>query len=504
MDAVGIKLEVRNAGIGGMGPWPSTFCLQSLVGEEVDLMTREWEYWPYDAGINKKGVSAAGYQSDVAAFEMFLRYAGSISGNPVIYVLDMAHEKRVGELSRGAMMLAQNVMNPEGTLSAYSKMAVNEMSHFGKPFDHLRLKAVKKGRWEKGQRPSKRECNPNDVQIVNNCPVNYDKQDGHHTRAAYLGFDEEEHPDWAKKWPTRFKEDYRDLFVNWHPAVLGHEVMGNQLAYHLAGVLIKALKLLAGDADIKSLKGMSTAVPLPDHVACTATWCAHKFTCALGHEPAYQKGRIDSFVEETEDESNKWTLTNLDGQPTKPTEEDIADRCENPMDEECIRAIKGNSYIDMKMGMRGGVNDGLVTFRLSHNSMEQCLVLLEEPPVGWNKPANLANWFYEVEFTVNGKPCGDACNVFIAEGSNSMMVDLRKIMGSKCRRQDTLLGVRVKRNPEAVATAEAPCRPRGANGCETTAKWAGYVDSICSSDCKSVKQADRKDLRTFISQIAFS
>jgi hypothetical protein len=41
------------------------------------------------------------------------------------------------------------------------------------------------------------------------------QQDGHHSRAVDLGYDEVKHPGWHKQY---LAADCANLFVNWHPA----------------------------------------------------------------------------------------------------------------------------------------------------------------------------------------------------------------------------------------------------------------------------------------------
>ena len=52
--------------------------------------------------------------------------------------------------------------------------------------------------------------------------MNWDKQDGYHNRPQYLGFDEKKHPGWE----ATYTDILRQLFINWHPGLLGHEVIG--------------------------------------------------------------------------------------------------------------------------------------------------------------------------------------------------------------------------------------------------------------------------------------
>jgi len=80
--------------------------------------------------------------------------------------------------------------------SAYKAFPVNAFTHFGKPFDHFR-KLKKRNFHEKYSRDDS-TTRPDIMTLpkcedefnVANCPVYMEKQDGHHTRPQYLGYDE--------------------------------------------------------------------------------------------------------------------------------------------------------------------------------------------------------------------------------------------------------------------------------------------------------------------------
>jgi len=83
-------------------------------------------------------------------------------------------------------------------------------------------------------------CEPGQLQDVSTCTVDYDKQDGYHSRPIWLGYDEKEHPGWQ----SRYAGAFHNLFSNWHPGLLGHQTMGLQLTYRYSELLLEALKLL--------------------------------------------------------------------------------------------------------------------------------------------------------------------------------------------------------------------------------------------------------------------
>ena len=59
-------------------------------------------------------------------------------------------------------------------------------------------------------------------------------------------------------WKDRFPKQLKNLFVNWHPALLGHEVMGNQLAYYYSGIFLRGIDILV-DAEEKVRKQIKEA-----------------------------------------------------------------------------------------------------------------------------------------------------------------------------------------------------------------------------------------------------
>ena len=50
---LGAKLVVRNHAVGGTNPNPAALCLAPMLGTDVDLVLREWEYWPFSSGLSQ-------------------------------------------------------------------------------------------------------------------------------------------------------------------------------------------------------------------------------------------------------------------------------------------------------------------------------------------------------------------------------------------------------------------------------------------------------------------
>lgn len=147
-------------------------------------------------------------------------------------------------------------------------------------------------------------------------------QDGYHTRPKYLGFDEKEHPNWEQLHP----QEFRNLFYSWHPGLLGHEMMGMQLAYHFGSALLETLETLADpsvhepDGTIKKeflnqLEADATVEPLPSNTACEAKWCNPKFTCASSTTPHYAGSEVSTYQQS---DKSKWQIMEAEDLPPIP------------------------------------------------------------------------------------------------------------------------------------------------------------------------------------------
>jgi len=342
-------------------------------------------------------------------------------------------------------------------------------------------------------------------------------QDGHHFRAKYLGINETQHPDW----PLQIASEFHNLFTNWHPGILGHEVMGNQLAYHYGQVLLRALGLILTEAEkghgtlsrtfFNELKATATPNPLPPNAACADTWCNFEYTCAYQHLPHYPPG-VEHW--QLKAESSGWKVTKSEGLPNIVPLEQACGGAQL-QSEGCRKSMQLNGYYDMKMGMRGGAGDGPLKLRIQKSFMNQCFVFLEDIKPAWEKLADFANWAVDMLIKINGKECGDACTVWGPPNAQTVKIDVRKMFGSACRHKDTDIEISVV--PETPLKI-APCMKQSAinpgvgqssKKCVPVGTWLGYQPQICErqthddhSDCNSLKiMRDPKNVHTFIAQI---
>jgi hypothetical protein len=393
----------------------------------------------------------------------------------------------------------RNWIKPGGSLGVYSRFPIAGFDSFGKPFDHLFDKAPKQRLKKDGQG----SCSGGNAA---DCPVNNEKQDGHHANVAkFMGWDEKEHPKWH---PLAKQAGNERLFVNWHPAPLGHEVIGNQVAYYHLGVLEKALGQITNaqkegklPALTKKFEDTAAPQPLPQYVACKKEVCdfleGDKAKCAYSFLPKAQGPDVgDWMVNDTT--TGTWYNKIVDNQRT--CERERYDDClkNNPDTPRCFDLARGCSYWDQKRGIYGNASSGKISF--AFENMYHCKIWLGEPPYEWSKPAQLANWHNELEFTLNGKPCkAPTCVVKNIGGYlQSAYIDARSVMGSKCRREPVRLDIQIKPTKAVQCTTSGECKPDGA--------WKDYNPSVCkSSGGKCSADPNRwtkpEEVHTFISQI---
>ena len=326
------------------------------------------------------------------------------------------------------------------------------------------------------------------------------------------------HPEYKKFYHTK---GLSDLFVNWHPAPLGHEVIGNQLAYYHMRVLEQALgAIVAGgtaglSAVVAKFKADATAGVLPKAVACSEKVCPISTSfapqCAYAYLPKAQGPDVgDIMVNGTS--SGDWVNKLADGQA--PCEADTVAECNacavkgegvdgcqvKALAEHCFDADRHCSYLDWKRGQRGDATSGPIT--LGFKDLYQCLIWIGEPPYEWNKPKTLVNWAEEMSIKVDGKACAAPHCTVVKSGDYTqyVQVDARALLGGKCRRQRVDVTLEIVPKPPTAFECDAKCEPSGA--------WHGYGGNMCKNEGGRCKKLPRylkaAEVHTFISYaIAF-
>jgi hypothetical protein len=88
---LGGALTVRNQAVGGTNPFPTSLCLAPILGTDVDLVIREWEYWSFADGMEGARMAKPGVSAEQAGIELLLRTALALPNQPAVHFLKMNH-----------------------------------------------------------------------------------------------------------------------------------------------------------------------------------------------------------------------------------------------------------------------------------------------------------------------------------------------------------------------------------------------------------------------------
>lgn len=541
---LGAKLVVRNHAVGGTNPNPAALCLAPMLGTDVDLVLREWEYWPFSSGLSQDRLAKPSANVEHAGVELFLRTALSLPKQPAVHFLSMSS---VGDGMRSSFLgswVHGSVLDKPGgggsqgssrrrSLMDYADFSLQGFTHFGASFARMRAARDEhpEVRWKRNE-VNRTHCDGGpDVGL---CPVSPTHGDGYHRHASWVR--SHTPPGW---WRTDADArggggDINNLFINWHPGPLGHELIGHQLADYYLALLEETLEapLLSaavaaeaaahsgsggskrgggGDRDGRSGHGGGLAhvaaalerevqpLPLPANAACADAICAHPPRCAYTFLPKAEGPDVGDWMRNSSsgaipggnvvkgtggsggDTSSGWQNVVVPGQPA----------CPSHYTRTCVHAANGSwvdsvacyslaktcSYADQKRGFAGGATDGPFTLSFDGSILWQCLVLVAEPEYGWNKPREAANWAQELQVSVNGAPCAPPECTFAKEGKVDMVwVDAHALLGSACRRQTFTVSLAVKPLGAAAFEAEPVCQITGTHReyCEPVGIWKGY------------------------------
>lgn len=406
-----LDVQVLNHGVGGRNPFPASLCLGPIAGD-ADVIIREWEYWDFNDGLDlaQDGLETLVAQASPAA----------------VYLLQM-------DASGESRKTKEAIQFAKG-----SSDAVAVVSAFGTPFDHLRTR--------------ERKCQGPDVA---QCPVI--PPDGSHSDPLWHGFNITGSP--LKSFVSPSK-----LFINWHPGALGHEVMGNQLAYHLLKLLIRG----------------GTAAPSKPR---------RRPKCAMSTLPVAGPPSVGDLVDNST--QTLWTDTAV-------TRRKCRSDCGRPA--ACFDNLRKCSYKDFKRGFRGTRNDGPLRLRIPFEPDDQCLVYIYEPSYEWNKPLDVANWHFEVDVMVDGRPCGTNCKVLQKPGQYVQGLRVR-VPHTPCRPTTVELTVRPL---ESLAfyeqsTQRRVCGLARNQKCEPLDEWRRY-NIRCSTPC-SLPSLQRHQVQAFVESV---
>jgi len=127
--------------------------------------------------------------------------------------------------------------------------------------------------------------------------------------------------------------------------------------------------------------------------------------------------------------------------------------------------------------------------------MYHCNIIIFEGEYGSSKPANMANWKYELVVKVNGKVCQEPeCQVVLSDTyTQALVIDAMALFSNSCRRIVVRVDLEVK-----------PLDPLGFDcvlpSCKPGPSWLGYAkrDMCHRSNRTCVKKPRKQPLETFV------
>ena len=517
----GVRFVVHNQAVGGRDPWPASWCLGPMMGAAVDVVMREWEYWGAADGLVVDDIGARQPKADfdLAGYELLLRVALTLPRQPAVHLVFLGHGGGGAEAGRVPKLAKE--LRKGGRLAAYADLPIEAFDAFGAPFDALR-KAAPEKRVEKG---GKKPCSGGNVA---ECPVAPKRQDGHHAAAAHPGYDAAAHPAWAAY-------DNHNLFLNWHPGALGHEVIGNQLAHYHLKLMLRALDMLTGahkrdqtggGGGLAHLERLAAPRPLPPPAQCAPAMCGfrgYRPACAIATLPKVDGPDVGDWVRNDSAAAER-AWANLPVAPDPQCREaDVSAAAaaarllpalslflpprgdvqlttsplalpsarSSQLERVCGGGAAGSqacysqtlkcSSRDRKRAFKGSGASAPLRLRvpLADARGAACRVLVSEAYYEWSKPFAIANWHRELEVELDGKRCAPpACRVMQTGGGyrQDLLVDVAAARGvaagAACAAKGPAeLVLRVK--PVAVSDAICAAHPRHGR-CEPAGEWRRY------------------------------
>jgi len=444
--AFGVRFSVRNHAQGSQPPDLWTFqCLPQIVGGDVDVLIRESCCWPFETGSDVPNIDIAQEEASLgdAALEVFLKYAFSLPRRPAMHFLSVSTKQ--GHPDPNAFMSLR--FGKKSGLNIYiRRFPINAFDAFAKPFDHFPQR-------EKIRHPKDHpelNCSETDV---GRCPIDLERQDGHHKKALFIEKILHEHPEWEGALRGRGN---LNLMVNWHPGPLGHEVIGSQIAYYHIKVMEHALQMiLNGDLDI--IKQYAIPRDLPEPVACSDKLCGpFPSQCAWAHLPKQAGPDIGDIM--INDTHHRWRPMFVE----KPLNCQSGIKPSSGHIGPFVREAMSCSHLDKKRGIFGGSGDGVLSLKFAN--MYHCTIIISEAGYGWSKPTHAANWNLELSIKVNGQICKDPECMAVG---GTLIIDARALFSNVCRH----MVVRVDLEVKPVANLTWDCLPPR---CNPSGGWGGY------------------------------
>jgi len=507
--ALDVNFDLRNQAVGGRNPNPHTLCLGPMVGHDVDVVLREYQYWGFDAGFERRYILTEETERKIwldkgprdrvvqaAGLEVFLRTAYRLKSQPAVHFIFLQHSEDEGSRP---LSYFEDWFKPGGVFEEYASgdFAINAFDHFGTPFDHLRKRAKKGVRYQKNlnETGGKTVCDEDSEDNVADCPVDFDKQDGHH--------------------------DDGQLFVNWHPGPLGHKVMAHQLAYYYMGLMQRALDdiLIAEEAEdldelINTLEEESKPKRLPSPKLCNPEVCKNPVKCAYSYLPKASGPDVGDWM--INDTNHGWRNILAPNQHVCDLESYYEKGCFTHTTKsklvnhtECHDCVKTRSYRDQKRAFSGNASAGWVSFQIPRS--RRCGVWLCEPPYEWSKPIDVVNWHTDVKIVVNGRACEKFNGCFKVHQfgyKQCGIIQATDIVGKVCKWDGFRLDLRVF--PLATLPDSACGLNKESGECEFVDEWdeTEGAETIChiqnlngTATCKANGGRTTDSVSAYISEI---
>jgi hypothetical protein len=383
--------------------------------------------------------------------EIFIRNALLLSKQPAVHFIKMSVEGG-GKLAFLNQWFRGDTAE-KGALAGYNPFAIIGFDNFGAPFDQLRrtMNKTRMNRYantEAGRKMFPDSCTGNNVA---DCPVDAEKQDGYHHDPIDMGYPVDADPMYRH---AGEEKGLHRLFVNWHPAPLAHEVIGNQIAYYHLGLMQQALTKLAAASGTPSAlaallseyEASAAKTPLPPAATCKDEVCTYlgdaKPQCAYSFVPhaegsptvadwadtltmaalpkrvrPWQEADVSGGSSSSCPDAQRARATGICRNWTalsaiSVTNNDRARELAN-----CIEGMRYCSYSDRSRGMQGFADSGPLVLKFPPNSMYRCKIWIGEPQYGWSKPKDKASRIYAQQLTPFGT-INNCCLQLSALGSS--------------------------------------------------------------------------------------
>ncbi|KAH8070317.1 hypothetical protein JL721_5080 [Aureococcus anophagefferens] len=511
--SLGVDFEVRSAAAASRNRFPDAFCLGALLGPDVDVVIREWSPKGMSEGLPEAlGWLDAGQRSDLvwnvnisdrtnrnkqasrvpfrelAASEVFLRTVFGLRTRPALQFLSLDSDggdnasslrhavEKGGVFYDAYRRYSTSFFSGREKRATFptSKAPISAVLLELRAYDHLRK--VRQAKLHDGG--SKDRCKDKDVKV---CPIDADKPDGFHARAAYDGFDAS-HKSWAQ-FVGGGLYDKRGKYLS-H---LGHELVGNQVAYHYLQyantTLLRLLRSRTVAADVaalvaRSAKARNVKSPLPHAAICTGPLCDKHLSrpkCAYSSLPKHAAPDVGDLVSNAS-AVTRWSNVAVGGGKHDASCGDLdrAAACGDETSLECFSHEMACSHGGQTRAFEGFAGSGPLQLDVDFARRAVLISSRRRRPA----PVTTANWKTELKVTVEGAPCGPpACVAVGGDGdpTQSLYIDLAKVPDcDECKTCWMLQPVHVDLEVSPLPELGADVCALRDGACAAAGDWAHY------------------------------